>query len=38
MKTFNFNANKNHGANKFIIKYEIKGNSEERVRSIPVNA
>ena len=37
MKTFTFNASKASGENKFMIKYEIKGNSEERVRSIPVD-
>jgi hypothetical protein len=37
MKTFNFDASKEGGDNRFIIKYEIKGNSEERVRSIPVH-
>ncbi len=37
MKAFSFNATSRQGDNAFIIKYEIKGNSEERVRSIPVH-
>jgi hypothetical protein len=37
MKAFTFNATSRHGDNTFLIKYEIKGNSEERVRSIPVH-
>lgn len=38
MKAFSFNASHRQGDNAFLIKYEIKGNSEERVRSIPVHS
>lgn len=37
IKTFNFSANKGNHDHIFTIKYEIKGNGEDRVRTIPIN-
>jgi hypothetical protein len=38
LKTFRFNIDKENFAGSFLIRYEIKGTSEERVRTIPINA
>lgn len=37
IKTFGFSAKAENVENRFTIKYEIKGNGEDRVRSIPVD-
>jgi uncharacterized protein YfaS (alpha-2-macroglobulin family) len=37
LKTFHFEVKEDKKAGNYTIKYEIKGTSEERVRTIPVN-
>lgn len=37
LKTFHFEVKEDQNAGNYTIKYEIKGTSEERVRTIPVN-
>ena len=37
MKTFHLEVKEDKKAGNYTIKYEIKGTSEERVRTIPVN-